>query len=147
MDLYLSTYRTITYCILFLAYGIATITDAKDSRIPNWLTSPLMIVGGVYYLIQPQNLIFVFLVFIFLCFGRAAGMKAGDLKLLIGSMLIDAKLTIFAYVVGNVYALIYLLIRYIIQSRIKKEKENLKLYFAQMAPFFMMAAVLYVNIP
>lgn len=128
---------------------IAVVTDILFHKIPNWLTFPTMIIGIGYhtYMNGYQGLLFsisgLFLgIALFIPFYLAAGMGAGDVKLLgsVGSIL-GVKGVFIAFlgtgIIGGVYALILLTIHGYL-------RETMKRYWAIFTTFVITRKFMYI---
>lgn len=137
--------------ILFLTgiLIIAVVTDLRFRKIPNWLTFPAMLIGIGYhtYMHSYHGLIFsvsgLFLgIALFIPFYLAAGMGAGDVKLLGGvGAVLGVKGVFIAFlgtgIIGGVYALIVLAIHGYLGETVKR-------YWAMFTAFVITRKFLYI---
>ena len=128
------------YIFLAIILIIATITDIRFRKIPNWITYPTMAAGivchtclngleGCLYSVSGVLLGHALLIFFYLC----GGMGAGDVKLMggIGGFL-GPKGVLIAFIgtafVGLIYAVILLIIHGHIKETVIRYVTILKVY-------------------
>ena len=128
--------------LLTIVLIIASVTDLRVQKIPNWLTFPTMLSGLIYHsfmngldglLFSGQGLLLgvAILIIPFLM----GGMGAGDAKLLgaVGAFLGPrgvCNAAIFTFIAGGIYTIVLLLIhRKVCRSLVSKWVNTLKVYF------------------
>ncbi|MDD4250597.1 MAG: A24 family peptidase [Candidatus ainarchaeum sp.] len=127
----------IQQAILFIGILLGGITDAKTGYIYDWITIPMIILGGIFSIMQFQlfNLFSGIIIFILLLitykFGKIGG---GDVKLFTGIALlnpfnkIDFLITLFffsALIAMMFYSIYYTIKYYRLGINLKREKKGI----------------------